>query len=376
MEKPLIAIGYNVSHSAWMFRGNLIKALLGSGHRVVVLAPYDDYVSRLKAMGCEHIDVPIRMNKNPISDIKIYLKFLSVMRRVRPDAFLGYTIKPNVYGTLAAATLGIPVISNISGLGATFIADNFITKIVKFLYRVALKRSDMVFFQNPDDQNLFLQERILTHDRYGLVPGSGVDLARYPFTPVADHKNERPIRFLFVGRMLWDKGVKEYVDAAAMLLGKGRKYEFHMLGQTSVDNPAAVPAEELTQWEESGLVTHRGFQEDVYAEMSDADCVVLPSYREGTPRSLLEAAAIGRPIVTTDAVGCRTTVDDGITGYLCKLKDAEDLALKMDQIGQKPLVDRQKMGANARLKMEKEFDELIVIEIYLQTLKNLLETQT
>lgn len=361
-----IAIGYNSSQSVWNFRENLIKALQKEGYDFVILAPFDAHTSKLEDIGCECINIPMRMVANPFLDLCTVFSLRRAMRRSRPDVYLGFTAKPNVYGTLAASSLGIPSINNIAGLGAAFISTSVVTRILKALYRVALSRSAHVFFQNTDDRDLFLSTGIIRHGRYDVLPGSGVDLDRFEFRPLPQITDERPFRFLMVSRLLWDKGVGEYVDAAKALSAHGRHYEFHILGQSAVDNPAAVPEDQLRKWVAEGVITHRRHIEDVTGELAATDCVVLPSYREGTPRSLLEAAAIGRPIVTTDAVGCRNTVDDGVSGLLCRPRDADDLADKLDQVAQMSLDKRQAMGRNGRMKMEIEFDETIVIDKYME----------
>ncbi|MEL7116825.1 MAG: glycosyltransferase family 4 protein, partial [Pseudomonadota bacterium] len=359
-------------HSVLNFRGKLIEALQAAGHEVVVLAPFDTtYTERLRAMGCICIDIPMQMTVSPLRDIRTFFAFRAALRQAKVGAYLGYTVKPNTFGALAAHSLGIPVISNISGLGTAFISRGLLTVVAKRLYRLALARAALVFFQNTDDRDLFLAEKIVTHDRYDTLPGSGVDLQRFVAQPLPPDAADRQFRFLMVSRLLWDKGVGELVGAAKSLRAKGRAYEFRILGQVNVMNPAAISEAELQDWIDADLIVHRGFSDDVRAEIAAADCVVLPSYREGTPRSLLEAAAMGRPIVTTDAVGCRNTVDDGVTGLLCRLKDAEDLADKLDQIAQMPIEARQEMGRAARAKMEREFDETIIIDKYLGAIARL-----
>ena len=309
MAPRVISIGYNTCHYVWMMRANLVQALLAEGHQVVILAPRDEYSERLEEMGAQVVDLPMKMNTNPFTDLLLLLRFRKRLAELKPDVYLGYTAKPNIYGTLAAASLGIPVVNNIAGLGAAFISDGLVTRIVKWLYRVALSRSSLVLFQNPDDAELFASEAIVTDNRTGLLPGSGVDLDAFTFAPMPP-RDGRKFRFLLIARMLWDKGIGEFVEAARRIQQERDDVEFVLLGNAAIDNPAAISAATLDEWQREGVVSYLGFRNDVRAEIVASDCVVLPSsYREGTPRVLLEAAASGRPVVTTDAVGCREAVD-------------------------------------------------------------------
>jgi glycosyltransferase involved in cell wall biosynthesis len=367
-----VAIGYNTSHYVWLFRRNLIRALLEEGFDVVILAPEDDYTARLVDMGVSHIDLPMRMNKNPVSDYLLYRRFVDAMRQADPDVYLGYTIKPNIYGSLAAHRLGIPTINNIAGLGTVFLSDNLVTWIVKTLYRAALKRAAMVFFQNPDDCRLFTTNGVIRHDRYDLLPGSGVDLSKFAFSPLPEEAGTAPLRFLQIGRLLWDKGVGEFVEAAQKIHVAHPDVRFCLLGGLDIDNPAAIPRRQIEDWVREGHVEYIGYSDNVVQEIAASDCIVLPSaYPEGTPRTLLEGAAVGRPIITTDAPGCRETVDDGETGYLCRLRDAADLQEKIERMIALSPQARSAMGRAGRAKMEREYDEAIVIGKYVKKIRDL-----
>lgn len=373
-----IVICINTAWNLVNFRAGLIKALVAAGHEVVALAPPDAYAPLLASFGCRFVPIPMANGgTNPLHDSLLLWRFWRFFRQERPDVFLGYTVKPNVYGSLAAHWLGIPVVNNIAGLGAVFIQDGWLVKLVRGLYRLALGRSAKVFFQNPDDRAMFVDGGLVRGAVTELLPGSGVDLVR--FAPPrndgagdmdchgasAPRNDGSKFRFLLIARMLWDKGVGEYVEAAQLLRQRWPQVEFCLLGFVDVQNPAAISRAEMDAWVVQGFVKYLGVSDDVRTDIALADCVVLPSYREGTPRTLLEAAAMARPIITTDAVGCREVVDDGVNGYLCQVRDAADLAAKMSQMLSLSSEQRAEMGLRGRAKMEAEFDEQIVIDRYL-----------
>jgi glycosyltransferase involved in cell wall biosynthesis len=349
---------------------------VAQGYEVVAVAPDDAYAERLASLGCRFVALPMdNQGTHPLRDLMLIIRFWLLLRRELPDVFLAYTVKPNVYGSLAAGILGIPVVNNIAGLGAVFIKDGWLVRLVRGLYRLALRRSAKVFFQNGDDRALFIDAGLVKPEQTDLLPGSGIDLTRFSIdgkslTPSANDLG-RPFRFLLIARMLCDKGVVEYVAAAKQIRARWPNVECALLGFLDVQNPAAISTEEMNAWVAEGHVRYLGVSDDVRSEIAAADCIVLPSYREGTPRTLLEAAAMAKPIITTDAVGCREVVDDGVNGYLCKVRDAEDLAAKMDRMLALSMDERAAMGRAGRKKMETQFDEKIVIAKYLQVVAEL-----
>lgn len=366
--KHKIVISINTAWNIYNFRSGLVKALIDHGYEVIAVAPHDEYVERLTKLGCKHVALPMDSNgTNPARDLLLLARYFLLLRSIRPVAYLGYTIKPNTYGSIAAKALDIPVINNIAGLGAAFIRDDYLTKLVRSLYRLALKRSHRVFFQNAEDQELFLRSGLAEKSVSSLLPGSGIDVAKYPAGTVPPLEG-RPFRFLLIGRLLRDKGVQEFAEAAALLRQKGIQAEFQLLGPIDPANANSIDAEKLRAWEEAGQVSYLGRTDDVRPYIAQADCVVLPSYREGVPRSLLEAAAMARPIIATDVVGCRDAVEHELNGYLCKERDGADLAAKMAQMMALAPEQRAAMGAAGRDKVETEFDEQIVIQKYLSAL--------
>ena len=378
--KVLIAL-----NSAWNllnFRSGLIRALVADGHTVVLAAPSDEHVPALQALGARFINLPMSTHGiNPLSDMALLWRFVLELKHERPDVLMVYTAKPNIYGSLAAHALGIPVVNNIAGLGSAFIKGGWLALVLTTLYRLALTSSKRVFFQNPDDCRQFVDIGLVRAAQCAVLPGSGVDLKRFQPVPlpslemseerVAQIANDRHFVFLLVARLLKDKGVQEFAEAARLLKPKYPWAEFILLGFKDAQNPNAVTEEQLASWQDKGWVTYWGSSSDVREPLALADCVVLPSYREGTPRSLLEAAAMGRPLVATDVPGCREVVQHGVNGLLCRSRDAQDLADQMQVILQMPAEQLAQMGQASRQFVEDRFDEQRVIDAYLKVLDEL-----
>jgi len=368
-----ILICANTSWNLINFRSGLIRAMVANGHEVIAVAPVDDYAALLATLGCRYVPMPMDNQGTRLGrDLILLWRFLRLIRSERPDLFLGYTVKPNIYGSLAAHMLRIPVINNITGLGAVFIRGGWLMCVVRWMYRIALKRSSRVFFQNDDDRQLFIRGGLVQAKITDLLPGSGIDLNRFtPWLRTIAQEDASKFRFLLISRMLRDKGVVEYVEASRLLRQRWPLVEFCLLGFVDVQNPNAISHIEIDTWVAEGVVNYLGVSEDVRTQLVTADCVVMPSYREGTPRTLLESAAMARPIITTDVVGCREVVDDGVNGYLCQVRDAVDLATKMELMLSLPPQHREKMGLRGRAKMEAEFDEQIVIKKYLKVIEDI-----
>lgn len=363
-----IAIVLNTSWNVYNFRLGLIRAIRDTGYQVVVIAPYDKY-SEILSQEFEYHDINMN-NKgtNPKEDIKTTIDFYKLYKKVKPDVVLHYTIKPNIYGTIACSMLGIKTINNIAGLGTLFIKQNFVTKIAKWLYKYSQSKADKIFFQNSDDFEMFTSEGLVAKHKCDVLPGSGVDTNK--FIPIDSDKQDNTFRFLLIARMLWDKGIGEYVEAARIIKQKYPNVEFQLLGFLDVINKSAISKEQMQQWIDERLINYLGVSDDVKIQIAKVDCIVLPSfYREGTPRTLLESASMAKPIITTDNVGCRDVVDDGANGFLCEMRNSADLAGKMEKMLALTESERQAMGQTGRKKMIKEFDEKIVIDKYLEAIK-------
>jgi glycosyltransferase involved in cell wall biosynthesis len=368
-----IVLSANSDWNIVNFRGGLIEALRDAGYDPVVIAPQDPAAEkRMRALAVERIAVPIqRSGLNPWTDLKLLARYRRHLRTLRPAAYLGYTIKPNIYGSLAAASLGIPSIPNVSGLGTAFMRAGVLQWTVSRMYRVGFRRAPVVFFQNPEDRQLFVDGRIVRADQARVLPGSGVDLDRFVPVPLP----EGPPTFLLIARLLRDKGGGEFVEAARLLRGELPGARFQLLGPIDDANRSAISRAEVDRWVDEGVVEYLGTADDVRPHIAAAAAVVLPSYREGLPRSLLEAAAMGRPLIATDVPGCREVVEDGVNGYLCKVRDSGSLADAMRRVALDSPDERRAMGEAARKRVQQRFSEEFVIRAYLDVLASLHEAQ-
>jgi glycosyltransferase involved in cell wall biosynthesis len=363
MQRMKILLVAGFSDSLIGFRKPLIVALLNQGLTVHVAAPElstnKKALSELRALGVKTHDISMqRTGMNPFSDLLALFSIWKLMRRVKPNYFLGYTIKPVIYGSLAALLARVPNrFALITGLGFAFIGEeggarSKIRALVQGLYRFALSNADTVFFQNPDDEGLFRELGILSLNSKSLVVnGSGVDVSQFEVAPL-DLK--KPIKFLLIARLLGDKGVREYVKAAVKVKKSYTSGVFDLVGWID-ENPDSITQAELDSWVSADAVNFLGRLSDVRPAISDCSVYVLPSYREGTPRTVLEAMAIGRAVITTDAPGCRETVVDGDNGYLVPIKDSDSLAIAMLRFIENPELIKE-MGHRSRIIAEEKYD--------------------
>lgn len=343
------------------FRGPLLRALVAKGLDVHVAAPdladVPDIRTELEALGITLHEIGLkRTGTNPVADLATVTELWQLMRRIRSDYVLGYTIKPVIYGSLAAWLAGVPNrFALVTGLGYAFTGEasgkrGLLRKLIQRLYRFGLSKSRKVFFQNPDDEALFRQLKLLPADIPScVVNGSGVDVADYALAPLP----EKP-SFLLIARLLGDKGVREYAQAARKVKARYPDAVFRLVGWID-DNPDAISQQELDEWVNTGIVEFLGKLADVRPAIADCNVYVLPSYREGTPRTVLEAMAMGRPVITTDAPGCRETVTDGDNGFLVQVEAVDELAAAMVRFIESPELVAE-MGERSRMVAERKYD--------------------
>lgn len=348
-----------MSKSLINFRGSLIQSIVDEGHDVIAVGPdYNSYVnSTLSKIGVKYETYHLqRTGTNLLSDIKTYYSLKKLISKVQPDLILSYTIKPVIYGSLAAKALGVKkAYALITGLGSAFdshqsLKSSILSNITETLYRKALTNIDGVIFQNPDDRQAFLDKNLVTKENSFRVHGSGVDIDHFSHDmPVPD-----PIRFLFIGRLIRDKGIKEFIEAAQSVIVEYPKTEYHIVGWAD-DNPSGISNKEIEEWKGHNFLKFHGKVEDVRPYIKESSVFVLPSYREGTPRAALEAMAMAKPLIITDAPGCRETVKNGINGFLVPVQSSTKVAEAMEKFIRNPELIGQ-MGKESRKFAEKVYD--------------------
>ena len=339
----------------YRFRKDLLAALLGAGHEVYISLPDGGFVSELVQLGCRFLDTPIdRRGMNPFHDSKLFHQYRAILKEVKPDLVLIYTIKPNIYGGLACRMAHIPYAVNITGLGSAIENGGWLKKFVLALYKPALKGARVVFFENAGNRDTLAATGVVPKGRDAVLNGAGVNLDDYPYQ---SYQQEGPVRFLFVGRVMHEKGVDELFAAAKRMKQEySIDVEFHIVG--SFEEGYKPLMDEL---EQAGVVQYHGYQSDMKHFYGMANCVVLPSYHEGMSNVLLEAAASGRPLITSDISGCREAVEDGVSGYLCPAKDADALYEAMRRFMELPKDRRVELGRCGRERMKQQFSKTAVV---------------
>ena len=339
----------------YRFRKDLLAALLGAGHEVYISLPDGGFISELVQLGCRFIDTPIdRRGMNPARDAKLLGQYRAILKRLRPDLVLTYTIKPNIYGGLACRALHIPYAVNITGLGSAIENGGWLKRFVLMLYKPVLAGAKVVFFENAGNRDTLAATGVVPRWRDVVLHGAGVNLEDYPCQP---YPQEVTVRFLFVGRVMHEKGVDELFAAAKwMKQTYGDSVEFHIVG--SFEEGYKPLMDEL---EQTGVVKYHGYQSDMKRFYAMADCVVLPSYHEGMSNVLLEAAASGRPLITSDIPGCREAVELGVSGYLCPARDADALYAAMRRFLELPPAQRAAMGAASHDWIARNFNKKAVV---------------
>lgn len=360
MKKNKFLIITNHSYMLWQFRRELIEELLKQGE-VVISVPFGDHIEDFKALGCRMIDTPVdRRGINPVKDLGLYRKYKKLLKAEQPTMVITYSIKPNVYGGYACRRLKIPYCVNVQGLGTAFQKKGLAT-LVKFMYKTALKKSKVTFFENQGNANLFIERKIIKPDNVCLLPGAGVNLNRYELTP---YPNNDKLHFLYLGRIMREKGMDELFAAARTL--KQQKVDFVLDLVGFFEDEYKETVEQLVA---DGIAVFHGFQQNPVPFYQQADCVVLPSYHEGMSNVLLEASAIGRPVITSDIYGCREAVINDKSGLLCTVKSSDCLTEAMLKFASLSKEQRAEMGKTARTHMESTFEKSKVVE---KTVKEIL----
>ena len=357
MKKVLILA--NIAKGFYDLRQELLRELVKK-YEVYVAVPDSPDIVYIENLNCKIEKTPFeRRGMNPFKDFKLFITYIKLLNKIKPDIVLSYTIKPNMYGGMACRLKKVPQIANITGLGTAVENGGFLQKILFFMYKITMKKTKCIFFQNTNNLNVFKKNK-LVKDNYRLIPGSGVNLMRFD---IEQYPNNNIIKFLFIARIMREKGIDEYLDAAKFIKEKYKNTEFGILGTYEQE----AYKEKINDYEQKGFVKYAGFKADIREDIKNSNCVILPSRcGEGMATVLLESAATGRPIIATDIHGCRETIDDGINGYICKVKDTQSLADAIEKFINLSFNEQKQMGLKGREKMEKEFDRNIVVKAYLE----------
>lgn len=349
----------------YSFRKEVVKAICDAGHEVVISAPFDEKRHYFEKVGCRLIDTEFnRKGKNPFKDFGLMLYYCWLLKREKPEAVLSYTIKPNIYGGMACRLFGAPQLANITGLGSAVENPGCLQKLTIALYILGLKKTHTVFFQNKANKD-FCNEHGIVKGHIVLLPGSGVNLQYHLLQPFP--AETEPVRFIFISRLMREKGIDEYLAAAKAIKTNYKDVEFHVLGACE-----EAYEDRLKELQEMGVVIYHGARPDVRPFIGNCHCTVHPSfYPEGMSNVLLESCAAGRPIITTDRPGCGEIVENGVNGFVVKQRDADDVIKMIKAFIELPYEKKKEMGLAARKKVEKEFDRNIVVQAYLDELNTI-----
>ena len=359
-RKKKVLILTNHSYMLWQFRRELIQELMKE-HEVVLSMPFVGHEKDFQKMGLHCIETAVdRRGINPVTDLQLLHTYDLMLRKEKPDFVISYSIKPNIYGGLMCAKNGIRFFANVQGLGTAFQKAG-LAQFVTLLYKMALSHADKVIFENEGNARIFVKRNIIPAKKIVVMPGAGINLNSYPYEP---YPHNNPVRFLYLGRIMKEKGIDELFQASRRLHEEGYTFQLDMVGFYEDDYE-----EQIKELEEQGIAVFHGFQENPVPFYAAADCVVLPSYHEGMSNVLLEAASTGRPVITSAIPGCREAVEHGKTGILCKVKDADSLYRAMKKLLSLSREKREQFGKNGRRKMEKEFEKNMVVEKTLDALR-------
>lgn len=346
----------------YKFRKELLERLL-KDYEVIICLPDGGFVKDMVNMGCKFIECKLldRHGTNPVKELKLLSFYKKILKEYKPDVIFTYTIKPNVYGGMACAKLGIPYVANITGLGTAVENGGVMQKITLLLYKRGLRKAKKVFFQNTENRDFMLARKVVKGE-YEMLPGSGVNLEQYIVT---EYPNGETIDFLFIARVMKEKGIDQYLEAAEYIRAKYPQTRFHVCGACEQDYK-----ERLNELQSKGIITYHGLISDIAAMHMISSCTIHPTYYpEGLSNVLLESCACGRPIITTNRSGCREVVDDSVNGFVVEEKNSRDLIATIEAFLAMSWEERKQMGLAGRKKVEKEFDRRIVVEKYLKEIQ-------
>lgn len=361
-----------VSNRSWdllNFRGGIYNRLLNDGCEIILIAPPGQNSPDLSGENIRYFPFSLNIySMHPVKEIRTFLQLFRIYRKSRPDLVFHYAIKPNLYGTIAAALLRIPSVAVVTGLG--LFADNrlwLFRKLSHLVYQLVVILSGEIWFLNTADRDYFVRKVRVPGRKIDIIPGEGIDTGR--FSPSGGKGMEKETRFLFAGRLVWAKGLRELAAAVQKVQPIYPEARFQLLGCMEPSNPGRILPEQLEQWQKQGIFEYLGETHDVVPFLKKCDGVVLPSYREGMSRLLLEASAMGLPVIATDVTGCREIVEHGVTGWLCQPENSDDLADKLLQFLSMSREERHQMGLSGRKKTLEQFDEKIVFRHYLRVIR-------
>lgn len=357
-----IIILENTYYTVLSLRMEILRHFKDKGYEIYVLSKAEkNDIEILEKQGFHCIPVGTVV-LNPIKAVQFFLKLIREIKQIQPDIIFSFTIRPNLFGSIAARLLGLPIVSNVTGTGPLTKDNGFVYRLIRLAYKFAFLRNQRVFFQNEDDYNFFLLNNYVRPNKAILLPGSGVDTEYY--SPRPKTKNE--FVFLMISRLIKDKGVLDYVYAAELVKKNYPEVKFQLLGpywkQSTAKN--TISEAEVSKWISQGTLDYLGYTLDVRPYIADADCIVLPSYREGCANVLMQGASMSKPLIASDVTGCRNLINDGETGYLCEVRNPESLAGKMTQLYSLAVEKRLEMGKMGREKMIKGYQKKVVLEAY------------
>ena len=362
MNKKVLILA-NSDSGLYQFRKELVEELIAHGEEVYICVPDGKYISFFLELGCQYISISFdRHGTNPFAELRILKLYEKILKDINPDIVFTYTIKPNVYGGMACAKYNIPYVVNITGLGTAVENKGIMQKITLFLYRIGLRKAQKVFFQNEDNMRFMIEKGVVSGE-YDILPGSGVNLEKFK---VLEYPTGENTDFVFIARVMKEKGIEQYLDAAQYIRIKYPQTRFHVCGYCEQDYEDI-----LTQMHKEGIIIYHGVVDDISEIHSISSCTIHPTYYpEGMSNVLLESCACGRPIITTNRAGCREVVDDGVNGFVVELKNSQDLIQKIENFLLLSVDERKKMGLSGRKKVEKFFDRNIIIDKYIGEISN------